>query len=155
MSGSDCTVPRKIASQREFPLSSSRLPDNIHLTAAEYNCQPGLRVCPGFVGFALPGPPLGRREGQFRLSAGSQSPLSTATCGTFPDLPPRVLESVATSGSPTRLGKDSAAILPSVAPKVLTPERLHRVHTCMNIDDGDDPKIRRHGSKWKCGLGWV
>jgi hypothetical protein len=23
-----------------------------------------------------------------------------------------------------------------------TPERLHRVHTRMNIDDGDDPKVR-------------
>jgi hypothetical protein len=31
------------------------------------------------------------------------------------------------------------------------PERLHRVHTCMNLDDDDDPKIRKNSSKWKCG----
>jgi hypothetical protein len=27
------------------------------------------------------------------------------------------------------------------------PERLHRVHTRMNIDDGDDPKVRRKSFK--------
>ena len=29
---------------------------------------------------------------------------------------------------------------------------FHCVHTRMNIDDGDDPRLRKRNSKWKCGV---
>jgi hypothetical protein len=51
------------------------------------------------------------------------------------------------------LGKVFLLTFPLIEPTgYLPPERRHRFHTRMNIDENEGPKIQKCNSKWKSGL---